>query len=220
MQFKNKTRVSAILIIGCFLLSFGKSYGQQTDSLQYRNFNINFQQGLKQEPIFTEFFEAVKFQIDLLNALRLSDQILNALQKVPIDLVSETQSKRLSPGSYSPLKNRMNISSKIIKMRSKPILIHELMHAYQHKVLPDGTSNTAVTKAFDHASKLNMYNAKSHMMKNIGEYFACFATTYLYGITGQEPFTREKIKASQPDLYEFMQKTFGKKSGNYAGKLE
>jgi len=47
----------------------------------------------------------------------------------------------------------------------------------------------------------------------------CSATAYLYGSTGQEPFTRAKVRENQPRYDRFLRELFGPAAGNYEGKL-
>ena len=69
------------------------------------------------------------------------------------------------------------------------------------------------------AKKHDFYAAKSHIMQNDREFFACAATTYLFGVTAQEPFQRDKVKAAQPELVAYLAKLFGPDAGSYAGSL-
>jgi hypothetical protein len=101
----------------------------------------------------------------------------------------------------------------------KPILLHELLHALHNQRLPHGFDNPRIRQFYERAKLLNVYNAKSHMMSNDREFFACTGTTYLFGVTAQEPFKREKIEENQPAYFEFLQKLFGPNAGNYTGSL-
>ena len=57
-------------------------------------------------------------------------------------------------------------------------------------------------------------------MRTPGEFFACAATTYLFGVTAQEPFQRSKIEEAQPELFAHLKSMFGPDAGSYAGSLQ
>jgi hypothetical protein len=53
----------------------------------------------------------------------------------------------------------------------------------------------------------------------VAEFFACSTTTFLYGNTAQEPFTRIKLQQNQPVYFQFLTELFGGGAGKYEGKL-
>ena len=80
-----------------------------------------------------------------------------------------------------------------------------------------GVGNPAIIALYNQASESNAFVAQSQMVSNNREYFACAGTTYLFGVTAQEPFHREKIEANQPDLIVFFKSLFGPTAGSYKG---
>jgi len=83
-----------------------------------------------------------------------------------------------------------------------------------------GFKNRDVLMYYERAKASEKYSPSSHMMANVKEYFACAGTAYLFGVTAQEPFTRDKVKSSQPQFYQFMTSLFGPNAGQYQGSLE
>ena len=183
---------------------------------EYRGFTID-ESHIKNLSEIAEMRAATKEQIDMVHAVGLSAETLKFFQTVPFELVPAGTFRSPTPGVYG---NRVvKVSTGIIKIGHKPVLLHELLHAYHDQRLSKGTRNPAVIGFYDKAKTLGAYAAKSHMMENPNEFFACSATAYLFGVTAQEPFKRDKVKTSQPELFAYLKALFGSDAGDYAGSL-
>jgi hypothetical protein len=164
-----------------------------------------------------ELLSATKEQIDIVYEVGLSEEALTFFQSVPFELVPAGTIS--SAGHYVGKVRGVQVASSIIADRHKPVLLHELLHAYHDQRLEEGFRNADILKYFDRARRMTAYGPKSHMMENEREFFACSATTYLYGVTGQEPFQRGKVKNNQPEFFAYLQALFGPTAGSYAGSL-
>jgi hypothetical protein len=91
----------------------------------------------------------------------------------------------------------------------KPVILHELMHAYHDQKVPDGFSNAEILKLYEQAKASGNFPADSYMLSRVGEYFAMMSSVYLHGSAARDPFTRDAIKQKQPDFYAWMLKEFG-----------
>jgi len=91
----------------------------------------------------------------------------------------------------------------------RPVILHELLHAYHAKILPQGIQNPAVLLHFDLAKTNQLYPAGAYLMTNEREFFAVTASVFLYGKDDQEPFTRSKLKEKQPDYFNYLVWLFG-----------
>ncbi|HVT71621.1 MAG TPA: hypothetical protein VHD61_00675 [Lacunisphaera sp.] len=183
----------------------------------YRGFTIDDVQ-VQGMPGITAILAATREQVDIVHAVGLPTDALALLQGVTFQLVPDGTFPRPTPGQYG--NGRVRVSSAVIGVRHKPVLLHELMHAYHDRKLAQGFANPEILTLFRQARGLPAFAVQSHMMQNEKEYFACAATTYLYGTTAQEPFHREKIKREQPALHAYLQKLFGPAAGKYEGSLE
>jgi hypothetical protein len=164
-----------------------------------------------------ELLAATKEQIDIVYEVGLSAEALTFFQSVPFELVPAGTIS--SAGHYAGKVRGVQVASSIIADRHKPVLLHELLHAYHDQRLEEGFRNPDILKYFDRAKRMAAYAPKSHMMENDREFFACAATSYLYGVTAQEPFQREKVKNSQPQFFAYLRALFGPTAGSYAGSL-
>jgi hypothetical protein len=162
---------------------------------------------------------ATKEQINIVCAVGLPDEILKFLKTVPLTLVPPRIMLNGTPGLYSGMDRRVSISAGIVTIGHKPVLLHELLHAYHDQRIESGFRNPETLAFYQHAKTIPAFSATSHMMQNGAEYFACSGTTYLFGVTAQEPFKREKVKENQPEIFEYFKKLFGPQAGSYEGSL-
>lgn len=192
--------------------------GQSPDVVtHYRGFTISASPGLAAYET-SEVEAALKEQIDMVYAVGVSDEVLNFFQTVPIVIVSPSPIYKNQPGFYSRTEKNIQESINLIPFGHKPILIHQLLYAFDDQKIEDGIKNQTIINLYDQAKTLNAYNLQSLMMSNNREFFACAATTYLYGVTAQEPFQRGKILSAQPELIEYFKKLLGPNTGTYVGR--
>lgn len=93
---------------------------------------------------------------------------------------------------------------------NKPILLHELLHAYHFNVL--GLRNGAIVQGFDAASAAGVYPPafqRAHFLENPKEYFAVTGTIYLVGTIQQPPFNCAVLAKNDPAYLAFLAATFG-----------
>jgi hypothetical protein len=100
----------------------------------------------------------------------------------------------IQPLSYSP---------------EKPVILHELMHAYHDQKVPNGFGNAEIQALYQQARTSGQFPANSYMLSNVVEYFAMMASVYLHGSAARDPFTRQAIQEKQPDCYQWLVKEFG-----------
>ncbi len=91
----------------------------------------------------------------------------------------------------------------------KPVILHELMHAYHDRKVPNGFGNTDIQNLFQQARTSGQFPANSYMLSNVVEYFAMMASVYLHGSAARDPFTRQAIQEKQPDCYQWLAREFG-----------
>jgi hypothetical protein len=86
--------------------------------------------------------------------------------------------------------------------RERPVLLHELLHAYHDHILPDGFDNPAILSWFKQTTDKKLYPADQYQMTNEREFFAVTASVFLFGRDGA--FVRANIKEKQPDYYKYL----------------
>jgi hypothetical protein len=185
----------------------------------YRGFTIEVSAVEKQANL-AAILAATQEQIDIVEAVGLPPDVLQFVQGVKFELVPAGTFKSPTPGLYKGRQDRsVQVSAAIVNVGHKPVLLHELMHAYHDQHVERGFKNPEILELYKQAQAIPAYTARSHMMSNEKEYFACTATTYLFGVTAQEPFNREKIRQNQPACFDYLKELFGPAAGSYAGSL-
>jgi hypothetical protein len=185
----------------------------------YRGFTIDDSR-VRDQANLAAILTATREQIDIVHAVGLPTDILTFLESVKFELVPAGTFKSPTPGRYMGKGDRsVQVSAAIVATGHKPVLLHELMHAFHDQRIERGYGNQVILGFYKSAQAIPAYAARSHMMANEKEYFACAATTYLFGVTAQEPFRRDKVRDQQPGFHDFLKKTFGPDAGNYAGSL-
>lgn len=187
---------------------------------EYRGFTIDDSR-IRQPEERDAILASIRAQIDIVHAVGLPAETVAFMAKVRFELVPLGTFRSPTPGIYEREQGgRVQVSAAILGTGKKPVLLHELLHAYHDQVVADGFRNAEIRRHFEQAKELKVYAERSHMMKNDREFFACAATTFLNGVTAQEPFVRAKVREHQPDLHQFLQRLLGPEAGAYAGSLQ
>jgi hypothetical protein len=182
---------------------------------QHRGFRCDMS-GIDGTELAAEVHAAVREQIDIVCAIGLQPGALDYFRTIPLKVVGFREG---SPGRYND-SNTVELSVAIVAYHHRPVLLHEFLHAFHEHELKNGIRNQEIRTYYQRAKQKDVYSSKSHMMDNVQEFFACSATTYLVGYTGQEPFLREKLRSNQPQFFEHLQALFGPDTGTYEGSRE
>jgi hypothetical protein len=91
-----------------------------------------------------------------------------------------------------------------------PILLHEFLHAYHKRLMPNGYDNLGIKGYFAQAKSKDVFDKKSYTLANDKEFFAVTASIFLAGKESiHEPKTREALKEKLPDYYKYLVGVFG-----------
>jgi hypothetical protein len=93
-------------------------------------------------------------------------------------------------------------STLVDRNSERPVLLHELLHAYHDHVLPGGFSNQEALSWFEEATEKSLYPADQYLMTNEKEFFGVTTSAFLFGRDGS--VDRAQIKQAQPDYYKFL----------------
>ena len=91
----------------------------------------------------------------------------------------------------------------------KPVVLHELLHAYHWRVLPGALGNPNVLRFYGHAKEGEFYPADYDVLKNVQEFFAVTASLYLWGNVDRPPHNRQTLREKQPVYYKWLGELFG-----------
>ena len=96
-----------------------------------------------------------------------------------------------------------------------PIVLHELLHAYHAKLMPNGYDNKGIKGFFGYAKAKSLLPKDTYALKNDREFFAVTASIFLAGKElVHDPKTRAELKEKMPDYYKFLVELFGFLSGS------
>ncbi|WP_079538072.1 hypothetical protein [Bradyrhizobium lablabi] len=96
-----------------------------------------------------------------------------------------------------------------VQAPEKPVLLHELLHAYHFRVLPGALQNPDLVMFYNNARDGGLYPADAHVLKNVQEFFAVTGSLYLWGNVDRPPRTRENLREKQPAYYKWLGELFG-----------
>ena len=98
----------------------------------------------------------------------------------------------------------------MLKYAEEPVLLHELLHAYHGKLMPQGFDNLGVRAYHADAMSKQVFGKEDYVMKNHREFFAVTASIFLSGMKSiQEPHTRAQLKEKLPKYYKYLVDQFG-----------
>lgn len=183
--------------------------------IDYHGFHIDdhLLDGAQKESFAAQPAASVVEQLNIVEAAGLPPAILDFFKQTKIVVDPEV---RGNPGLFSIRDGVGAVRIQPIAFpANKPIMLHELLHAYHFYVL--SLRNPAIVDAFEAASRNGVYPAqfhKAHFLENPKEFFAVTSTIYLFGKIQQPPFNCETLSKTAPAYLAFLEKTFGRHECN------
>ena len=147
-------------------------------------------------------------QIAIVEAVGVPDEVLAFFRSVPIRVVRDLQRP---PGEFlaGPRGGFVRILPDGMAT-DRPILLHELLHAYHADVV--GLQNADIEAAYATARRSTDYPSRyrsAHFLENSREYFAVTSTIFLFGPIQQPPFDCTVPKTTEPEYLAFLATRFG-----------
>ncbi len=173
----------------------------------YRGYRVDLSK-IAGRPDVAAIAESLRHQLDIVETVGLNPRVLASFHSVPIS-AAEGACRDLSnsPACYTPPSVvRMN---PVTFEAQRPVMLHEFLHAYHGKLMPQGFQNRDVLLYYDRARTAQLYPANEYLLSNHREFFAMTASVFLYGRAAREPFTRSNLKQKQPIYYEYLVRLFG-----------
>ncbi len=169
--------------------------------LQFRGFSVDLA-AITNLPNRVAIIDGVRTQLTLVDTTRLTTAVKAFFKTIPMTM-------NASPtGSPAYGNDRVVLPAQLYEPE-KPVLLHELMHAYHEHRVNDGFRNTEIQRMFEAARTGGLFPAGSYMLTNPAEYFAMMASVYVFGSAARDPFTRDGIGTKQPEMYRWLVKEFG-----------
>ena len=147
-------------------------------------------------------------QFEIIESAGLPSKVLDFFHTVPF--VADPDLKEMN-GEYKPMDGRWVVHVKLAEIpEDRAIMLHELLHAYQHQVL--GEPTPPVGRAYQQALQRGTYPASfldAYFLKNGKEYFAVVGEVFLAGKTFRPPFDCRTVQKAQPEFIAWMGELFG-----------
>jgi len=104
----------------------------------------------------------------------------------------------------------IKLRSTMTKYTDDPILLHEFLHAFHRRIIPDGFENVGIRAVYADAKSKNVFDKKEYALSNPAEFFAVTASIFLAGKESlHEPKTRAVLKEKMPQYYKYLAGLFG-----------
>ncbi len=182
------------------ILSNGLSIKAQEMEINYHGFKVDFSQ-IKNSSETDRIIKAVKRQIEIVEEVKPSKEDLNFFKSIPIVMIPETSGQ---PGIYNANKNTVFLKARDLAP-NRPILLHELLHAYHNLKIKDGFQNAQIRMFYEQARNNYPNFQNEYFLSNAKEFFAVTASIYLFGDIPRPPFNKSAIKKSLPEYYKFLE---------------
>jgi hypothetical protein len=177
----------------------------QSGDATYRGYHFDLSKidGNANLPAVTE---SLRRQIDIIESVGLNQRLLELFRSIPIVASADACPRSQTPACYN---GRIVMVRPVAFEAQRPVLLHEMLHAYHHLVLPRAEQNPDILLYYNHAKDAQLYPSGEYLLRNQNEFFAMTASVFLHGSAAREPYTREKLKERQPLYYEHLSRLFG-----------
>jgi hypothetical protein len=182
--------------------AFAQSGGGGT--FGYRGFTVDIS-AVQDIPNLREVQASLKHQIDIAADCGASQAISGFFKSQQIVLKPGSSD---GGGHFSSNSRGVTVDA-AVDTPEKPVLLHELMHAYHFRVLPGALQNPDLQHFYGIAKQNELYPPDSYVLKNVQEFFAVTASLYLWGNVDRPPHTRETLREKQPVYYKWLGQLFG-----------
>ena len=198
-------RRQILIAAGASLLSLpALPASADTTPLSYRGFTLDLT-GAASAPNLPAIEASLKHQIDIVADCGCSAPIMTFFKSQEI---LATPGQGDGGGHFSANSKGVSVDP-VVDAPEKPIVLHELLHAYHYRALPDAFQNADVLRFYNHAKDDTLYPPDSYVMKNVREFFAVTASLYLWGNVDRPPHNRATLRDKQPIYYKWLGDLFG-----------
>jgi hypothetical protein len=182
--------------------------GDEIDPIMtMRGFQIDFRLCTQAER--KKVFKSLDKQLAIVEAANVPENVLTYFRTVPIVL---DPNFTVMNGEYRQVAGHWIVRMKVTNLPAdRPIVLHELLHAYQREVLKGGAP--AIRQAFIQGKDSDIYPKRyrqAHFLENGREYFAVIGSIFLFGKRiDQPPFDCSIPAKAQPEFIAFLAEQFG-----------
>ena len=194
------------LVVAGAALVFGAplAIAQSGPTFTYRGITVDIS-AAQGQPDIKDVVASLKHQIDIVVECGAKPEILAFFESQPV-AVKPGQSD--GGGHFSSKVAGVTVDA-AVDAPEKPVLLHELLHAYHFRVLPGALQNPDLVRFYGIAKQNELYPPDSYVLKNVQEYFAVTGSLYLWGNVDRPPNNRATLREKQPAYYQWLGDLFG-----------
>ena len=152
-----------------------------------------------------EVVTSLKHQIDIVVECGAKPEIMAFFKSQP---VSVKPGQGDGGGHFTSKVEGVTVDAAVVPPE-KPVLLHELLHAYHFRVLPGAMQNPDLLRFYGIAKQNELYPPESYVLKNVQEFFAVTGSLYLWGNVDRPPNDRATLHDKQPVYYQWLGDLFG-----------
>jgi hypothetical protein len=177
---------------------------QDASTFGYRGFTVDTTEA-QSAPDLKDVEKSLKHQIDITADCGAAPKIIDFFKSQTI-LVKPGQGD--GGGRFSSRVKGVSVDI-AVDAPEKPVVLHEMLHAYHWWVMPDGFKNAEIEQFYERARDGAFYPPDSYVLKNVQEFFAVTASLYLWGNVDRPPHDRKTLHDKQPVYYKWLGDQFG-----------
>jgi len=172
--------------------------------LKYRGFTVDLSEA-QSAPDLPAVEASVEHQIDIVADCGASPKVLAFFRSQEVFL---KPSKTDGGGRFRADRPGVELDDVVMPFE-KPILLHELLHAFHWRILPQGFQNPDILLYYGRATEAGYPYQNAYFLSNAREFFAVTGSLYLWGHVSRPPYDRPTLKSKQPFYYAWLGKLFG-----------
>ena len=197
-------RRELILAGAALLLGTPSAAAQSGPTFTYRGITVDIS-AAQGQPDIEDVVASLKHQIDIVVECGAKPEILIFFRSQP---VAVKPGHGDGGGHFSSKEAGVTVDA-AVDAPEKPVLLHELLHAYHFRVLPGALQNLDLVGFYGTAKQNELYPPDAYVLKNVQEYFAVTGSLYLWGNVDRPPNNRATLREKQPVYYQWLGDLFG-----------
>lgn len=205
---------TAITTFACTVAAVASLFGLRANAegsanlVEIRGFRVDVSPASENQK--RKLLPSLERQIAIVESVNLPEEVLGFFRTVPI-VVNPALTKM--NGEYAQVDGGWAVGVKPVSLPDdRAILLHELLHAYQHQILKPPVPE--IGRAYREALLPKTYPKnyrEAYFLTNPREYFAVAGEVYLFGKTKRPPFACSNIMSAQPQFVAYLGQLFGER---------
>jgi hypothetical protein len=200
-------RIRSLALLLAASMSFGNQQPQER-LIESHGFKIDASRATDQQ--LKKVMPALRKQLDVIESVRLPKDVVEFFRTVPIVLNPDTNPNSNAAYEHKGGNGVVNISPGAVLPENRPIVLHELLHAFHFQVLK--LADPVIARAYNEAIERRVYPAEyaqAHFLENRAEFFAVIGSMFLFGPIQQPPYNCATTRKAQLEFIAYLNEVLG-----------